>query len=70
MKLFGNKPEPSCEYCKNGTLLFNEDDVVCSKYGFIKRKVTCSKFKYNPLKRTPKSANFESDFDESDFSIE
>jgi len=70
MKVFGKGIEQNCEYCKRGTLLCDEDGVVCDKYGYIKRKYNCKKFVYDPLKRTPKSAELSMDFDASDFSIE
>lgn len=69
-KVFGKDIGPSCEYCANGTLLCDDESIVCKKYGYAKRKYDCKKFVYDPLKRTPKSAEFLSDFDDSDFSIE
>ena len=70
MKIFGKGIEPDCEYCAKGTLLCDENGVVCEKYGYIKRRFGCKKLVYHPLKRTPKSADFAPDFDASDFSIE
>ena len=67
--MFRKNIEPSCEYCKNGTVM-SDGNVVCKKYGFIQPKVDCKKFLYCSLKRVPHRPATLPEYDSSDFSID
>lgn len=67
--LFNKKIQTDCAYCERGFLLSNKENCICKKYGAVKRRYKCRKFKYNPLLRRPErqpvitiSEQFESDF--------
>lgn len=69
--MFSKEIETDCRYCSNGHVLSDEDDCMCDKYGLIKRKMKCSHFKYDPLKRIPrKKEKLEDNFTISDFEIQ
>ena len=53
-KYFKKDIPPSCEYCEIGKRISN-DTVICIKFGVTNFKNHCKKFKYNPLKRKPKT---------------
>lgn len=50
--LFNKKIEPSCSYCRFGSRM-NDTQVACLKKGVVSSGGSCSKFKYDPLKREP-----------------
>ncbi len=52
MKLFRKDIEPRCAYCSRGFQL-NDREVMCVKRGVVGVEDSCSKFRYDPLKRTP-----------------
>lgn len=68
--MFNSKIEPSCEYCRFGSILDNEH-LICLKRGIISSDSTCRRFKYDPLKRKPSIPNNFSvqDFSKEDFSL-
>ena len=66
--LFNRKIDPSCSYCRNGVRI-NERQVACLRRGVVSAGGSCSKFKYDPLRREPahpvelgKSGYSEKDF--------
>lgn len=70
MKRLCNKNiTPACEYCAVGRNLKEKGVILCIKRGVVKSDFHCKKFKYNPLKRVPKSNNFPTEFNNKDFSI-
>lgn len=50
--LFKKDIEPRCAYCKRGAVL-DEERVMCMKKGVVSTADSCSRFKYDPLKRVP-----------------
>ena len=52
MNLFRKKIDPCCAYCAKGTDLGN-GKVACVRKGVVEDTYHCSKFRYDPLKRTP-----------------
>ena len=50
--LFRKDIEPSCAYCKRGTLV-SETEVMCMKRGVVSADGSCRSFRYDPLKRIP-----------------
>ncbi len=51
--IFRKKISPDCAYCEYGFILNNKENCICKKYGAVKRRTKCLKFKYNPLLRQP-----------------
>lgn len=64
--LFGNNIEVSCEYCHNGQK-FNEITICKANKEIVNGN--CSKFKYNPLMRVPKTAPTMPKYDPKDFEL-
>ena len=50
--LFQKKIDPSCAYCRRGKQI-GEDTVLCQKKGVVSPEGSCSRFRYDPLKRVP-----------------
>lgn len=50
--LFQKKIEPRCVYCAKGAPL-GEDKILCARKGVVDPGSHCSRFRYDPLKRTP-----------------
>ncbi len=65
--MFKKNMPPSCAYCAVGVLV--NDKILCVKYGITNSKNNCKKFKYDPLKRIPKTSKKILHFDEEDFKI-
>lgn len=67
-KLFGNLVPVSCEHCffsapqADGTLL-------CTKKRRINEDGSCRRYKYNPLKRTPRNLPKLPEYDPENFSL-
>jgi hypothetical protein len=57
-KLFGNKIEPDCSLC------YYADDKKCGS-----GKKPCSRFRYDPLKRTPENLPPLGHFSKDDFEL-
>ena len=68
-KLFNKEIAPSCAYCNSGKNSKNQNVILCKRFGVVSSKDHCKKFKYDPLKRIPKTLNFEEKFNKEDFSI-
>ena len=68
--LFKKDIEPRCAYCKRGAVL-DEERVMCMKKGVVSAADSCSRFKYDPLKRVPPrpAALNTSKLSEADFSL-
>lgn len=50
--LFDKKIDPSCSYCKRGSVI-SEDEVVCRRNGVVAAWHSCRRFQYDPLRRVP-----------------
>jgi len=53
--IFRKKIQKSCSYCAFGTKI-GEDEVLCTKRGFVPAYKSCRKFTYDPCKRIPVKA--------------
>jgi hypothetical protein len=42
-----------CLYCENATVINDDDNVLCSLKGIVKKEYRCKKCEYDPLKRIP-----------------
>lgn len=69
-KLIGSNIQPKCEYCKHSVALQESDTVLCPLAGVTVSDNACKKFKYDPLKRKPRSAPVLTQYSEEDFSLE
>lgn len=69
IKLFGNKIEPACLYCRFGRVNGEGDRVFCSKKGIVESTSSCRAFDYDPIKRVPKKVKLANDLTEKDFEI-
>ena len=72
MKALFNKKDvtPSCSYCVHGRLAPDKSSVLCMKKGVVDIEYSCSKFRYDPLKRKPMRPRAIEKFEESDFALE
>lgn len=50
--LFRREIEPRCAYCARGAAA-GEREVVCPRKGVVSADYRCSRFRYDPLRRTP-----------------
>lgn len=50
-KLFGNNIETNCKYCTNSSDFDGAD--VCGLGRYLQPDGSCSRFSYDPLKRSP-----------------
>lgn len=70
LKLFKGKTEPQCAYCEYAQITEGGDVAVCRKVGGVMQLHSkCKKYKYDPLKREPKTISLAKDFSEEDFKI-
>lgn len=68
LKLFKGNIDPQCAYCEFAEI--KTDVAVCRKIGGIMQLHSkCKKYKYDPLKRQPKTASFSGEFSKKDFEI-
>lgn len=68
-KLLNESIYPACAYCKHGTNFIKQETILCIKFGVVDSNYSCKKFKYDPLKRIPKTHKKLNNFDANDFSI-
>ncbi len=70
LKLFKSKSEPQCAYCEYAQITEGGDVAVCRKVGGIMQLHSkCKKYKYDPLKREPRTIMLSNDFSKEDFEI-
>ncbi len=70
LKFFKGKNEPQCALCEYAEYSDSQDVAVCRKIGGIMQLHSkCKKYKYDPLKRTPKKAILKNDFSKEDFEL-
>ncbi len=50
--LFSKEIPPRCAYCQRASQ-WEREQVLCVKRGVMREEDSCSKFRYDPLKRTP-----------------
>ena len=64
--LFGAGIEPSCTSCQNNTVA--QGEVRC-RIGQIPENFSCKHYRYDPLRRTPKSQPKLGSFSAKDFEL-
>lgn len=70
LKIFKGNNEPQCAHCEFAEITQGSEVIVCRKIGGIMQLHSkCKKYKYDPLKRQPKSISFSNDFSKEDFEI-
>lgn len=69
MYLFNKKIEPSCSYCRYGKYSIDNNKILCNKKGILEIYNSCNKFRYDPLKRSPKRQIILPKFEKSDFQL-
>ena len=67
--LFNEDLPPACEYCEHGRLGSDFKMILCKHRGVVSPYFRCKKFRYSPIRRTPKRLPKLPDFNPSDFSI-
>lgn len=60
--------EKFCKYCESASLLSDEDAVLCERYGVVSSAHKCRRFRYDPLKRSPKRMSAEPELEFVDIS--
>lgn len=69
LKGFDKKLQKSCMWCVYGTKSDYSDEIFCKKHGVTTRADACRRYKYDPLKRVPKSVKPSENYTAEDFSI-
>lgn len=70
LKLFKGKIEPRCALCEYAEITDGGNVVLCRKVGGVMLPESkCRKYKYDPLKRVPRTFVFTGDFTKDDFDI-
>jgi hypothetical protein len=65
----GSKYEPACEFCRYGKSAPDGSSVLCSVRGVMRRRSSCKKYEYDPLKRKPKRAPLLPEYDPEEFAL-
>lgn len=65
--LFNEDISPACEYCEFGSDSADYRMVLCKKEGMVSPYYRCKRFRYNPVRRTPKRMARLPEIDPSDF---
>lgn len=68
-KFFDSSISPMCAYCLHGSPLSGGTEVFCIKKGMVDPMDACRKYKYDPLKRVPKTRDIGRDYDPTDFKL-
>ena len=57
INLFGNRITPACTLCESciGNNMLEENTVLCVKKGIVAAGYSCKAFRYDPLRRIPRS---------------
>ena len=53
--------EKYCKYCEEAKTLSDGDTMLCSKKGVVPSGHSCRRFRYDPLKRAPKTVVLDTD---------
>ena len=67
--LFNKKLPPSCAYCLHGRESLVEGEILCKRHGVTNEQDSCRHYRYDPLKRTPRTPKISDQYDPEDFSI-
>ena len=69
-KLIDKKVMPQCEYCRfSETFMGDESQKLCKYKGIVAPTDKCHRFKYDILKRPPKTATLADDYSSEDFTL-
>ena len=68
-KFFNEKEHKNCSCCAYGNLSPSGDSIFCKKHGVCDKTDYCRNFKYDVLKRIPKSAEISDNYSAEDFKI-
>lgn len=70
LKLFKGNIDPQCAYCEFAEIAEGSSVVVCKKIGGVMQLHSkCKKYRYDPLKRQPKTVSLMSDYSKEDFQL-
>ena len=69
-QVLGAGVDPKCRYCRFGTLVTDGNTVLCVKKGVRDKDASCSKYRYDPLKREPRRPAALPSFADNDFTLE
>ena len=53
MKKTKYEVEKICAFCEKSEKIFDDDNMLCEKYGIVPCTYKCRSFSYDPLKRVP-----------------
>lgn len=67
-KLFGNQISPDCAYCEHGKKT-DGGAYSCGRGQTISPKGACRAFRYDPLKRVPRTAPKLPSYSPEDFTL-
>lgn len=67
--LFNDDISHSCAVCARCRPAPTENEMLCIVKGIVPADYICRKFRYDPLKREPREAVFDSGFSAEDFKI-
>lgn len=68
-KLFGNRIEPACAYCRFGSISANGRMILCEKAGVVAPYYSCKKYRYDPLRRVPAPLAQLPEYDSAEFEL-
>lgn len=68
-KLFGNRIEPACGYCRYGRDSADGQMILCEKQGVVAPYHHCRKYRYAPLRRVPPRQAVLPSYDSGDFTL-
>ena len=69
MKLFSSKAYRACKNCLLGRATAGGQHVLCARKGVVDADFCCRKYRYDPLKRVPRSAPKLPPMSEDDFKL-
>lgn len=67
--VFDNSVAPKCQYCEFGISASDGKKVLCPKKGVLEPDFSCNRYRYDPLKRTPRRPSPKQEFSADDFSL-
>lgn len=68
-KLFGERIQPACEYCRNGQYSQDHRMILCRHKGIVAPYFSCRKFEYEPTRRIPKRMRRLPQYQPEDFEL-
>ncbi|MBQ6847525.1 MAG: hypothetical protein IJO62_01240 [Clostridia bacterium] len=68
-KMFDKTLQKKCKYCLFGTPIGYDGEIICKKRGIVHNDDLCRKYKYDPLKRIPRTPKISVNYSPEDFII-